>query len=46
MVVRRGEVWWASLPTVGKPFLTRKIGRLAAKQLPQLEEGLRLVLSL
>jgi len=114
MVVRRGEVWWASLPdprgsepgfrrpvvvvqsnefnastiqtviaavitsnvrlsqapgnvflprrttglskdsvanvsqviTVGKPFLTRKIGRLATKQLQQLEEGLRLVLSL
>ena len=36
----------SQLITIGKPFLTRKIGRLAAKQLQQLEEGLRLVLSL
>ena len=36
----------SQLITVGKPFLTRKIGRLATKQLQQLEEGLRLILSL
>ena len=36
----------SQLVTVDKSFLTEKIGKLTAKQMQRIEEGLRLVLSL
>jgi mRNA interferase MazF len=36
----------SQLVTVDKSFLTEKVGKLTAKQMQRIEEGLRLVLSL
>lgn len=57
MVIERGEVWWADLGedsvanvsqllTIDRDFLLDRAGRLRGQPMKDLDNGLRLVLSL